>query len=183
MASKLAHYLGRAAAADTRVHRLVLGGDGWDTVRRRLSRCGADYVRVPLAGGRIAVYTDAPFGEVVGQLEPALTRDFEAARSERRNVSSSAAWKERTAAARDSEWELLGLSPRPLEEVVQIAHDCGVVRGQVDPAHLPHTSESWVLDPAAPAWAWFERRIGLCQPQPRRRRPTIAAEGGRSMSA
>jgi hypothetical protein len=179
-AARLAHYLPAMEGQDW--YRVIVSPEQRQTFNKRLTRAGAPSLRVPAEPGRTVVFTTMVFGEVVGDLEQALTSAFAAVPGDGRQVRAAGGLPPMTSGADvdESEWEMLGVVSVSIEESAEIAQACGVFRGWVDERFVPAGGRALLLDDQRPGWAWFCRRTGLHTPQPRRRvtLPPEVATGG-----
>jgi len=121
-----------------------------------------------------------PLADPVGFLRSALDAQ-PVDRNDRRHVTASKAWQQRSHRAAQSSAELVYISPAPMSEALAAFRTAGLVRGRVSEQILPPgTGEAYVLRgaPGDPDWVWVERRLRLAYPMPRqKRRPGLMAVG------
>lgn len=177
-AARVEHYA-ELCAAESTIYYIEVTKHGWALLRKRLSG-KADYVRVPIAGDRFAaqrfaVLTTADVGEPVDNAGPLLTRLFDDMPIDAR-VSSSRSW----AVQRDdraSEYETVGVTPTPVDEVADAVRQ--VAPGLVG-QRLPYVDvDGWVLhwpddEGAQRALGAVWARVGMQHPGRRTSRSVAA---------
>jgi hypothetical protein len=115
------------AAGSSMVARTIAAGS-WSAVQRKLNRLGAKCIRVPRPDGRLLVLATAGPGEPVRNLTGVLTRALEEMPVGGR-ASSSQAWALSQAQEHREEWELVGVTYLPVDQVVEEAKRLGVYVG------------------------------------------------------
>jgi hypothetical protein len=139
------------------VYRLLVADADWSRYQRKLRKVGAEYGVIPAPDGWRVVYTTAPIGEPLIMYKKALTSDFAAMPSDRRQKRLSTRW---LALARELEddddqvvtqpAECLGILRRPLEQVAMIAEELDMLVGEAGSSGL------YLRDPEDPAtWRRF----------------------------
>jgi hypothetical protein len=131
-AAEWAHAMG-----SDQVYRLVVAEGEPARMRRRKAYRGKELAHLPAPDGKRVVYTTAPIGEVCDAIPHSLASDFAAMPDDgRRRSKLSAGWAQVAADARAEAvaarepWEWLGRVSRPLEQVVIVAQDLGILVGR-----------------------------------------------------
>jgi hypothetical protein len=112
---------------DTPLTSVTIDRGAWSTLRRRLGRAGADYLRFDAPGGAFQVFHSGP-GPAVDDVRGTLAAAFDKLPPGGR-VSSSRAWALARMDQPPSGWTLEGVSTMPVEDVVEVAREFGMYAG------------------------------------------------------
>jgi hypothetical protein len=118
------------------VHRLVVDDADLPKLRRRKVLAGHELAAIPGPDGTRVVYTTAPIGSLVDDLNATLTSDFAAMPNDTRRRSITSGWSAvitdaegEQVAAREA-WECEGRIGRSMEQVAMVAAELGVLAGR-----------------------------------------------------